>query len=104
MVVWEHLGKLKNIYIYEKRTDFVPHLEADVKNILEKEVDLLFKMFYSKRGVIHAQTGNDYSPAKGLTKFRERHFQLMVAYNQAASPDFHNVNLTVLFEYHQWLM
>ena len=29
------LGKLKRMY--EKRTDFVPRLEADVKNILEKE-------------------------------------------------------------------
>ena len=28
----------------------------------------------------------------------------MIAYNQAASPDFEKVSLTALFEHHQWLM
>ena len=96
------LGKLRRML--EKRTDFVPRLEADVKTVFEKEVDPLFKIFFSKRGVLQAQADSGYTPVQGLTRFRERHFQLMIAYNQAASPDFDTVSLTVLFEYHQWLM
>ena len=96
------LGKLQRVY--DQRTDFVPRLESDVKNILEKEVDPLFKVFFSRRGAMHAQAESGYTPVQGLTKFRERHFQLMIAYNQAASPDFTKVSLTILFDYHQWLM
>ena len=96
------LGRLKKML--DKRTDFVPRMELDVKNIHEKEVDPLFKVLISNRGGLHAQAENGYSPVQGLTKFRERHFQLMIAYNQAACPEFHKVCLTVLFEYHQWLM
>ncbi|CAK0839361.1 unnamed protein product [Prorocentrum cordatum] len=43
-------------------------------------------------------------PQQGLTKFREQHFQLMIAYNQAAAPEFENASLTVLLDYHQCLM
>ena len=96
-------GQLKRMW--EKRTDFVPRLESDDRDILEKEVDPLFKVFFSKRGQMvakHGETG--YTPIQGITKFREKHFQLMMAYNHAASPDFHKVSLTALFEYHQWLM
>ena len=96
------MGKLKRMY--EKRTDFVPRLEVDVKSILDKEVDPLFKMFFSKQGGVQAQAESAYTPVQGLTKFRERHFQLMIAYNQVAAPEFENASLTVLLEYHQWLM
>ncbi|CAK0803833.1 unnamed protein product [Prorocentrum cordatum] len=96
------MGKLERMH--EKHADFAPRLEVDVKSIFEKEVDPLFKMFFSKQGGVQAQAESAYAPVQGLTKFRERHFQLMIAYNQAAAPEFENASLTVLLEYHQWLM
>ncbi|CAK0841615.1 unnamed protein product, partial [Prorocentrum cordatum] len=96
------MGKLKRMY--EERADFLPRLEVGVKSILEKEVDPLFKMFFSKQGGVQAQAESACAPVQGLTKFRGRHFQLMIAYNQAAAPEFENASLTVLLEYHQWLM
>ena len=53
---------------------------------------------------MQAQADSGHTPVQGLTKFRERHFQLMIAYNQAVCPDFNYVSLSILFEYHQWLM
>ncbi|CAK0903327.1 unnamed protein product [Prorocentrum cordatum] len=96
------MGKLKRMH--EKHADFVPRLEVDVKSILEKEVDPLFNTFFSKQGGVQAEAESARAPVQGLTKLRERHFQLMIAYNQAAAPEFENASLTVLLEHRQWLM
>ena len=96
------LGRLKRFY--DKRTDFVPKLDTDVRSILETESDTHFKLFVTKGGSFQAQPAKGYSPVHGLWKLRERHFQLMVAYNHAAFPDFDNASLTLLLEYHQWVM
>jgi hypothetical protein len=45
---------------YDKRTDFVPKLDTDVRSILETESDTHFKLFVTKGGSFQAQ------PAKGL--------------------------------------
>ena len=58
----------------------------------------------TKGGSFQAQPSAGYSPVHGLWKLRERHFQLMIAYNQASFPDLGNAGLTVLLEYHQWVM
>ena len=96
------LGKIKRFY--DKRTDFVPRIETDVRNILESEPDKFFNVFLSKGGSLQAQATQGSSAIHGLWKMRERHFQLMLAYSHAAFPEFQNADLTGLMEYHQWAM
>ena len=95
------IGKLKRFL--DKQTDFVPRLETDVRSILEKKANPLFEICLSQKGSVQTQPKDGYSPIQGLWKLRERHFLLMLAYNEAAYPEFASASLTVLFEYHQWI-
>lgn len=96
------IGRLRRFY--SKRTDYVPRLETDVRNILEKEADPKFKLFISKQGQVEAQSVDEYTSVQGLWTLKERHLQLMIAYNHAAAPEFKNAHLTTLLDYHQWMM
>jgi hypothetical protein len=60
------LGKIKRFY--DKRTDFVPRIETDVRNILESEPDKFFNVFLSKGGSLQAQATQGSSAIHGLWK------------------------------------
>ncbi|CAK0893953.1 unnamed protein product [Prorocentrum cordatum] len=100
-------AQVKEYYHFVWPAQWLPAngLMGKLKRMCEKHtVDPLFKMFFSKQGGVQARAESACAPVQGLTKFRERHFQLMIAYNQAAAPEFENASLTVLLECHQWLM
>ena len=76
-----------------------------MRNILEPEEGRKeLQLFLKPGGRVTGKEAHGPSPVRGLWKLRERHFQLMIAYNHASYPEFDNADLTLLLEYHQWIM
>ena len=95
------LGRL--VRFYRKKTRYCPRLQ-EVRSLLEKgTTGRILLSFEQHKGMVgQAQEESDVSVG-GAYNFVKRHQMAMIAYSQAAAPDFDMADLTVLLEYHAWV-
>ena len=65
---------------------------------------ILLEVSAASGNVRGRQSTPDEVVIKGLIQFCRRHIMLMVGYAHAAGPDWEKVSLTILLEYHEWVM
>ena len=97
------MGRLVRFYL--KKTRYVPKL-SQTRALNDKTVEsttMTIKIDKHRRSTPQAQTEDEDIQIQGLWMMIRLHMILMIAYNQAASPDFDAASLTELLAYHVWV-
>ena len=93
------------VRFYQKKTRYVPKL-AQTRALNDKVVEataVTIKIDKHKRSTPQAEEVEEDVQIQGLWMMIRLHMILMIAYNQAASPDFDTASLTELLAYHVWV-
>mgnify|MGYP003323589747 CR=1 FL=1 len=100
------LGRL--IRFYRKKTRYCPRL-AEVRSLLEKGTSGRIVIAFEANGkqewanMRGHREEEEMVQVHGVFQLMKRHMMAMVAYAQAASPEFAMADLSVLLDYHSWL-